>query len=227
MECVWHAAAPLPAQAFPTVSLLHSLSAFSEHRRRLVSGLWEREAKLRGVRFLGPALFLGRPILTVFPGSAFVFKGENRIYSDPRCNDVGNAHACVLRTLSAVASIEIGRGVGMSSAVICAAASITVGDETILGAGSMLLDNDFHERDGEFGWKDADPARARPIRIGRGCFLATRCIILKGVTLGDRVTVGAGAVVTKDVPSGAIVAGNPARIVRRPPPPESSSSSSS
>ena len=54
---------------------------------------------------------------------------------------------------------------------------------------------------------------ARPVRIGRGCFIGARAILLKGVTLGDRAIVGAGAVVTRDVPAGHIAVGNPARIL--------------
>ena len=50
--------------------------------------------------------------------------------------------------------------------------------------------------------------------IGRNCFIAVGAIILPGVKIGDEVIVGAGAVVTKDVPSNSVVAGNPARIIR-------------
>ena len=51
------------------------------------------------------------------------------------------------------------------------------------------------------------------ITIGNNCFIGARAIILPGVTLGDRVVVGAGSVVTKSFPSDVIVAGNPARQV--------------
>jgi acetyltransferase-like isoleucine patch superfamily enzyme len=51
-------------------------------------------------------------------------------------------------------------------------------------------------------------------RIGRNCFIAVGAIILPGITIGDEVIVGAGSVVSKDVPSRVIVAGNPARIIR-------------
>ena len=51
-------------------------------------------------------------------------------------------------------------------------------------------------------------------RIGKRCFIGANAIILPGVTIGDEVIVGSGAVVTKDVPSNSIVAGNPAKIIK-------------
>ena len=52
-----------------------------------------------------------------------------------------------------------------------------------------------------------------PTRIGKGASIGSNATILCGITIGARAIVGAGAVVTKDVPAGAIVAGVPARIV--------------
>ncbi|MEO8531739.1 MAG: DapH/DapD/GlmU-related protein [Deltaproteobacteria bacterium] len=51
-------------------------------------------------------------------------------------------------------------------------------------------------------------------RIGKNCFIGGRAIILPGIEIGDGCVVGAGSVVTKSVPAGCVVAGNPARIVR-------------
>ena len=139
--------------------------------------------------------------------------GGNRMMSAERCNLLGNAIPCVLRTLTASATLVIGKNVGASSASICAAQSIEIGDDTIIGAGAMVIDTDFHERLGPLAWGEITPRICAPVKIGRGCFLGTRCIILKGVTIGDGAVIGAGAVVTKDVPKGATAAGNPARIV--------------
>lgn len=50
--------------------------------------------------------------------------------------------------------------------------------------------------------------------IGKRCFIGAHAIIMCGVTIGDEVIVGSGAVVTKDVPSNCVVAGNPARIIK-------------
>lgn len=51
-------------------------------------------------------------------------------------------------------------------------------------------------------------------RIGRNCFIGARALVLPGVRIGDGVIVAAGAIVTKDVPDGCMVAGNPARVIR-------------
>ncbi|MCM2476285.1 acyltransferase [Rhizobium sp. CG5] len=51
-------------------------------------------------------------------------------------------------------------------------------------------------------------------RIGKNCFIGARSIIMPGITIGDECIVGSGAVVTKDVPSRSIVAGNPATIIK-------------
>lgn len=54
----------------------------------------------------------------------------------------------------------------------------------------------------------------KPIVVGHGVWIGAGAVILPGVTIGEHAVVGAGAIVTKDVPAGVIVAGNPARIVR-------------
>ena len=53
-----------------------------------------------------------------------------------------------------------------------------------------------------------------PVRIGRNCWLGAGVIVLPGVTIGDNVVVGAGSVVTKDIPSNVVAVGNPCRVLR-------------
>lgn len=53
-----------------------------------------------------------------------------------------------------------------------------------------------------------------PIRIGRNCWIGAGALIMSGITIGDNVVVGAGSVVTKDLPSNVVAVGNPCRILR-------------
>lgn len=79
---------------------------------------------------------------------------------------------------------------------------IHVGEETYIASGTRILTHDYCKK--QYGHT----------RIGKRCFIGTDALLLCGVTLGDSVIVGGGAVVTKDVPAHTIVGGNPARIIR-------------
>lgn len=196
-------------------SVAAGLSTFVGRVRRWPSVLWRWEAVLRGFVVHDPVEFLGRPIMVRHPGSTIILGAGCCIASSLRCNPLGNAQPCVIRTLTPDARLAIGPRVGMSSTIICAARSISIGEGTIFGAGAMIIDTDFHAPEGEWGWSGPEAAPARPISIGRGAFIGARAIVLKGVTIGDRAVIGAGAVVSKDVPAGGMAVGNPARLVRQ------------
>ena len=78
----------------------------------------------------------------------------------------------------------------------------------------MILDSDFHPLDPrQRRIHPTAAANSIPIHIGCDVFIGARAIILKGVTIGDGAVIAAAAVVTKDVPPGSIVGGNPARVI--------------
>lgn len=183
------------------------------HVRNSLSHMWVLEARLKGVRLHGRALLQGRPLISVAKGSEMIWEEGVNIASAVRANPLGNFQPSVLRTLAPGARLHLGPNVGMSASVICAGLCIEIGEGTILGAGAMVLDNDFHSPEGEWGWVTEHRAGAKPIRIGRGVFIGARAIVLKGVTIGDRAVIGAGAVVTKDVPAHGVAAGNPAKVI--------------
>jgi len=195
------------------MSLLQIAGQFRHLLRRLPSLLWLLELRMRGLQISMPIRLFGHPICSRYPGSSISLGSHVTLDSSARANPLGGSSPCVLRTMSPTARLTLGDRVGLSSSTIVAGNSIEIGEDTILGAGSMVLDNDFHAPGMGFSWLTEYSKNSKPIKIGRGCFIGARSIILKGVTLGDRVIIGAGSVVTKDVPAYSIGAGNPARIV--------------
>ena len=184
------------------------------HRlRQLPSLLWLLELKIRGVQLHPPIHLIGHPVSSRFPGSSISIGTSVTLDSSVRNNPLGGSSPCVLRTVTPTAILRLGDRAGLSSSAIISGNSIEIGEETILGAGCMVVDNDFHSPGPGFAWLTESFKNSKPVKIGRGCFIGARSIILKGVTLGDRVIVGAGSIVTKDFPAFSIVAGNPARII--------------
>lgn len=96
--------------------------------------------------------------------------------------------------------------------VVLDTARVSIGNDVLIGpqvgiyAASHPLDPAMRAEGYEF---------ARPITIGDGAWIGGHASILPGVTIGRGSVVGAGSVVTHDVPDGCVVAGNPARIIRR------------
>lgn len=86
---------------------------------------------------------------------------------------------------------------------------VHIGDNTRVLMEAMILAHDFSRAalDGQSMWCDT--------RIGKNCVIGGRAMIMPGVTIGDHVYVGGGSIVTKDIPDHCLVAGNPARIIRR------------
>jgi acetyltransferase-like isoleucine patch superfamily enzyme len=90
---------------------------------------------------------------------------------------------------------------------------IMIGDRVTVTSGVQILTHDgatwlVREADG------VRYQRYRPVRIGCDVFVGLNAIILPGVTIGDRVVIGAGSVVTRDVPDNTVVVGNPAKPVK-------------
>lgn len=89
--------------------------------------------------------------------------------------------------------------------------SIRIGDHTLIGPNTQIytachaIDPQVREKDIEFG---------KPVTIGKNVWIGGGAIILPGVSIGDHSVIGAGSVVTKDIPANVVAVGNPCRVIK-------------
>lgn len=162
-------------------------------------------------RVHGPAPRVLQPVLFVGPGE--VLLGEDVQFGWRRSPYFYTGY-CHVEAALPHATIALGDRTEFNNNTFIKSegAGISVGPDGLFGAEVQIFDSNFH---------DLHPARRRtgtprlaPVTIGANVFVGMGVKILKGVTVGDDAVLGAGAVVTSDIPAGAIAAGNPARVIR-------------
>lgn len=87
---------------------------------------------------------------------------------------------------------------------------IFIDDETYIASGAVILAHDYSTA---IIQRETGKLK-KCVYIGKRCFIGVNAIIMPGITIGDSVVIGSGAVVTKSVPSNCIAVGNPARIIK-------------
>ena len=113
------------------------------------------------------------------------------------------------------AELTIGAGDGFSGVSIYCSLRIEIGPNLNCGGNVSIWDTDFHPLDAEARRvHDVPKIKRAPIEIGPDVFIGAQSIILKGTRIGARSVIGAGSVVSGDVPADEIWAGNPARRIR-------------
>lgn len=113
----------------------------------------------------------------------------------------------ILSEVSERPSLEIGSSVYINrNTIIDVSGEMTIGEEALIGPFCYLTDHDH----------DAEHVGliTKNTTIGKRAWLGAHVSVLKGVTIGDDVVIGAGSVVTKDIPAGATAVGNPARVIK-------------
>ena len=163
--------------------------------------------KATKVKYGKKLLLKGMPIIFNKSGANLTIGDNVTINSGFLSNLVGLYQRTIIVTRVSGAKIEIGNN---------ARNSITIGDNTLIGGNAKILDNDFHPTELEARLDDnKEKIKSRPIVIGKNCFIGCNSIILKGTVLGDNCIVGAGAVVSGTFEDNSVIAGNPAKVIKK------------
>ena len=177
-----------------------------------------------GVKIKGKCTFVGLPKFRRPPGAFISIKSNSRFLSRYSSNLHGLNHPCMICALTRTARIEIGESVGMSGVTLACAENINIGDRVLIGANTIVSDTNSHELNYKhrfpsyFNVAPSDyhePVATAPIFIERDVFIGMTCIILKGAFIGSGSIVSAGSVVRGSFPSNTLIAGNPARVVKK------------
>lgn len=103
-----------------------------------------------------------------------------------------------------------GGGFTAGKNIIIAKESVEIGERCQIAWGATISDHDFHKT----YTNGIQNIETSPVKIGDDVWIGMNATILKGVTIGNKAIIGAGSIVTKDVPAGAMVAGSPAKIIK-------------
>ena len=169
-------------------------------------------------------LLKGVPVIFNKKGASLTIGTNVTVKSSFMSNLVGLYSRTIIITRCPGAQIEIVDNVGISGATIYARKKIYIGNNTAIGGNCKILDNDFHPVEMESrlrllkdknGGDDREAIPSKEIVIGDNCFIGCNTIILKGTVLGDGCVVGAGAVVSGQFDKNCVIAGNPAKVIRK------------
>lgn len=203
-------ATPSPIQKVRDMPWLLGL----EMRRLLLYPVARTQFAWHGIAWKSGWRIFGRPIIQKHRSSQ-IEAGPNLVLrSWTRSNPLAPTHPVVLSTRNADAELRIGTDCGFTGAVVVAGEHVSIGDRVQVGGNAQIVDTDFHPLTPEGRAANFNAGATRPIVIEDDVFIGMNALVLKGVTLGAGCVVGAGSVVSRDVPPRTIVAGNPARVVR-------------
>lgn len=113
-----------------------------------------------------------------------------------------------------VGGVRLGNHVEINNySIVNGTGGVDIGEDTLVGPGVKLISYQH----GYLGGSAirSQPVQARAIRVGRDCWIGANAVVMAGVSIGDGAVVGAGAVVTRDVPPNAVVAGVPAVVIKQ------------
>ncbi|WP_430936983.1 acyltransferase [Saccharicrinis sp. 156] len=158
----------------------------------------------------------GIPFINVTLNATCKIGSNFRMNNGMKGNPIGRPQPCII-FVARKGEIIIGNNVSISSTALIAQQQIILEDNVKCGGGVCIYDTDFHSLDSHErndAAADVNFKKTSPVIIKRNAFIGAHVTILKGVCIGENSIVGAGAVVTKNIPANEIWAGNPARFIK-------------
>lgn len=161
-------------------------------------------ARLKGMEF-GRKSYVG-------PGYDFLFVSLNNITVGDKVSIGRNAWIQTTKK----GSIKIGDRTSIGRrCTISSLDTITIGKDCMLSFNVSILDHDHEVQDPNVKPSEGKLTLGSPVHIGDECFIGANACILKGVVLGKHCVVGANSVVTKSFPKYSVIAGNPAKLIKK------------
>ncbi|HLV37140.1 MAG TPA: DapH/DapD/GlmU-related protein [Spirillospora sp.] len=188
--------------------------AVNEIERLLLLPAARLQFALAGIAWGSGWRLYGLPIIQKHRRSTLTIGPGLSLRSTVRSNPLGANHPVILSTRRPGAVLQIGADFGMTGGSIVAAVRITIGDRVTVGANCVITDTDFHPLDPQQRRRSPLDGAAAPVVIEDDVFIGMQSLILKGVTIGAGSVIGAGSIVTRDVPPAVIAAGIPAQVIR-------------
>lgn len=163
--------------------------------------------RVKGIKLSGLIYTSGFPHVDRKHGSSVSLGKRVKMLNLSWMNSVGLNHRCIITTESN-ARLTIGDNVGMSGASIWCFKQIDIDNNVRIGANTLITDGDAHLDDPRAG-------SPKPVHICENVWLGMNVTVLKGVTIGRNSLIGAGSIVTKDIPENVIAAGNPCIVIKQ------------
>jgi acetyltransferase-like isoleucine patch superfamily enzyme len=142
--------------------------------------------------------------------------GRNIIINSSRFKNIIGGDTRTSIIIKKNASLTIGDGTRISNSAIYCAEKIEIGKNVMIGGSVKIWDTDFHPLDPMIRMESPNEKfLTKPVQIRDNVFIGGFTIILKGVTIGENAIVGAGSVVSRNIPPHEIWAGNPVQFIKK------------
>jgi len=156
--------------------------------------------------------FIGKPLVLYAKGGTIIFGKNCYVVSKHLKNLLTTRCRFILMNPGAI--IKVGDKVGISGTTIFSTKSITIGDNTLIGSDTTIIDSDYHTIDPWERLKDRNKGVSKDVVIGENVFIGAQTFIMKGTVIGDGSVISAGSVVSGKFEPYSLIVGNPAKKLK-------------